>query len=48
MGIVMPGDLKVVHIKQVFRFNSVHINEVPLYVKPLSINRFNISKKINF
>ena len=27
----MPGDFKVVRIKQVFRFNSVHINEVPLY-----------------
>ena len=28
----MPGDFKVVRIKQVFRFNSVRINEVPLYV----------------
>ena len=28
----MPGDFKVVCIKQVFCFNSVHINEVPLYV----------------
>ena len=29
---IMPGDLKVVRIKQVFRFNSVNINEVQLYV----------------
>ena len=27
----MPGDLKVAHIKQVFRPNRVRINEVPLY-----------------
>ena len=27
----MPGDFKVVRIKQVFRFNTVRINEVPLY-----------------
>ena len=27
---VMPGDLKVVRIKQVFHFNSVGINEVTL------------------
>ena len=31
MGIIMPGDLKVVHSKQIFRFNCVCINEVPLY-----------------
>ena len=31
----MPGDFKLVHIKQVFCFNSVHINEVPLYVSIL-------------
>ena len=27
----MIGDSKVVHTKQVFRFNRVCINEVPLY-----------------
>ena len=27
----MPGDFKVARIKQVFRFNSVHINKIPLY-----------------
>ena len=26
---IMPGDFKVVCIKQVFRFNSVHIKNVP-------------------
>ena len=31
ISVIMPGDFKVVSIKQVFRFNSVHINEVPLY-----------------
>ena len=30
---IMRGDFKVVHISQVFRFNSVHINEVPLYIE---------------
>ena len=30
MGVIMLGDLKGVHIKQVFRFNRVRINEVPL------------------
>ena len=28
----MSGDFKVVRIKQVFHFNSVRINEVPLYI----------------
>ena len=27
---IMLGDIKVVHIKQVFRFNRVRYNEVPL------------------
>ena len=31
MGLIMPGDFRVVHIKQVFSFNCVCINEVPLY-----------------
>ena len=31
ISVIMPGDFKVVRIKQVFRFNSVRINEVPLY-----------------
>ena len=31
MGDIMLGDLKVVHIKQVFRFNRVRYNEVTLY-----------------
>ena len=31
ISVIMPGDFKVVCIKQVFRFNSVRINEVPLY-----------------
>ena len=30
MGVIMPRDLKVVHIQQVFRYNCVRINEVPL------------------
>ena len=30
MGVIMLGDLKVVHTKQVFHFNSVCYNEVPL------------------
>ena len=33
MGVIMLGDLKVVHTKQVFRFNRVRNNEVPLYRK---------------
>ena len=32
ISVIMPGDFKVVCIKQVFCFNSVCINEVPLYV----------------
>ena len=31
MGVIMLGDLKLVHIKQVVRFNLVRYNEVPLY-----------------
>ena len=31
ISVIMPGDFKVVRIKQVFRFNSVRINGVPLY-----------------
>ena len=31
VGVIMPGDFKVVCTKQVFHFNSVRINEVPLY-----------------
>ena len=31
MGVIMLGDLEVVLIKQVFRFNRVDYNEVPLY-----------------
>ena len=30
ISVIVPGDFKVVRIKQVFRFNSVCINEVPL------------------
>ena len=30
ISVIMPGDFKVVCIKQVFHFNSVHINEVTL------------------
>ena len=30
MGVKMFGDLKVVHIKQVFHFNRVRYKEVPL------------------
>ena len=30
ISVIMPGDFKVVRIKQVFRFNSVRINKVPL------------------
>ena len=33
----MPGDFKVVCIKQVFHFNSVHINEVQLQVATIII-----------
>ena len=33
----MPGDLEVVHIKQVFCFNCVCINEVPLYILCMNI-----------
>ena len=31
VGMIMFGDIKVVQIKQVFRFNRVHYKEVPLY-----------------
>ena len=30
MGVIMLGDLKVVHIKQVFHFNRDRYNEVPV------------------
>ena len=30
VSVIMPGDFKVVCIKQVSHFNSVHINKVPL------------------
>ena len=30
ISVIMPGDFKVVCIKEIFRFNSVRINEVPL------------------
>ena len=32
-SVIMSGDFKVVCMKQVFHFNSVHINKVPLYSK---------------
>ena len=31
LGVLMPGDLKVVHIKQVLHINCVRINKDPLY-----------------
>ena len=41
ISVIMPGDFKVVRIKQVFHFNSVHINEVPLFTGKLRVSRQN-------
>ena len=39
ISVIMPGDFKVVCIKQVFHFNSVHINKVSLKLYILSMCR---------
>ena len=39
ISVIMPGDFKVVCIKQVSHFNSVHINKVPLKLYILSMCR---------
>ena len=31
-GVIIPGDFKVVHIEEVFRFKCIRINEVSLYM----------------
>ena len=47
MGIIMLGDFKVIHIKQVFHFNCIR-NEFPLYVvlylPYLSLSQTNVLK----
>ena len=42
ISVILPGDFKAVCTKQVFCFNSVHINKVPLY----NITLFRVSTVI--
>ena len=46
ISVIMPGDFKVVCIKQVFHFNSVHINEVLLFTYNMQVTCEGINKRI--
>ena len=40
ISVILSGDFKVAHTKQVFHFNCVRINEVSLYIIVHSFSEF--------